>query len=427
MVTTAIFASFAVFLVLTVPIGVSLGLASTVAVLCSTKMKFTHITQTMVTAIDSFPLMAVPFFILAGEIMGRGGISKRLLNTARAYFGSYTGGLGLVTVAACMFFAAISGSGPATVAAIGSLMIPSMVDKGYSKGYSGALVAASGSIGVIIPPSIPMVVYSVAVGTSISTMFMAGIIPGILIGIALIIMNYFISKKEGYGGEREHYTLREKLRITRDAIWSLLVPFIILGGIYGGVFTPTEAAAVAVIYGIIIGLFVYKDIKIRDLYDILRQAGLTTATAMIIMGTAAIFGRILTMEQVPNRVAAFITSMTDNWILVLMMINVLLLVVGCFMETLAAILILAPILLPVVKQVGVDPIHFGIIMIVNLAIGFITPPLGVNLFVAAGIAKISLESICRSIVKPLVAMLVVLMLITYFEELSLWVPSLLTN
>ncbi|MCD8139247.1 MAG: TRAP transporter large permease [Planctomycetaceae bacterium] len=427
MVTTALFLSFVVFLVINVPIGVSLGLASVVAIHLSPRMQYTHLTQSLVTAIDSFPLMAVPFFILAGEIMGRGGISQRLLGTARAFFGNFTGGLGLVTVAACMFFAAISGSGPATVAAIGSLMIPSMIEKGYSKGYSTAIVAASGSIGVIIPPSIPMVVYSVAVGTSISSMFMAGIIPGVMIGLSLMIMNYFISKKNGYGGEREIFTTAQKLRVAWDAKWSLLVPFIILGGIYGGIFTPTEAAAVAVIYGIVVGLFVYRDIKFRDLYDIFCQAGLTTATAMIIMGTAAIFGRILTMLQVPTKVAAFITSMTDSQIYILLMINVLLLIVGCFMETLAAILILAPILLPVVKAVGVDPIHFGIVMIVNLAIGFITPPLGVNLFVAAGIGKISLEEICKSIIVPLLVMIVVLLFITYVPGLSLWIPQYLTR
>ncbi|MDR1535082.1 MAG: TRAP transporter large permease [Planctomycetota bacterium] len=425
MVTMWLFLSFAACLVVTVPIGASLGIAAVVAVHLSPKMQYTHVTQTMVTAIDSFPLMAVPFFILAGEIMGRGGISQRLLGTARAFFGSYTGGLGLVTVVACMFFAAISGSGPATVAAIGSLMIPSMISRGYSISYSGALVAAAGSIGVVIPPSIPMVVYSVAVGASIRDMFLAGFIPGILIGLALIATNYLIARKEGYGGEREHYTLKEKLAVTWDAKWSLLVPFIILGGIYGGVFTPTEAAAVAVIYGIVVGVFVYRDIKIPELYDIFRHAGLITATAMIIMGTASVFGRILTMEQIPGRVALFIASITESRFLILLMINILLLIVGCFMETLAAILILAPILVPVAEMIEVDKIHFGLVMIVNLAIGFITPPLGVNLFVAAGIAKISLEAICRSIVLPLVAMIIALTFITYIPGLSLWIPRLL--
>lgn len=420
-----LFLSFAVFLILRVPIGAALGLASLTAIIFSPSMDISFLTQSLITAIDSFPMMAVPFFILAGEIMGRGGISKRLLSTARAFFGRYTGGLGFVTVAACMFFAAISGSGPATVAAIGGLMIPSMVDKGYSRSYSGGIVAAAGSIGVIIPPSIPMVIYSVAVGTSISAMFMAGIGPGLLVGIALITLNFFVSKKEGYVGDEEVLTVKEKLKIAWEAKWSLLVPIIILGGIYGGIFTPTEAAAVAVIYGIVVGLFIYRDIKLADLFDVFRQAGLTTATAMIITGSAAAFGRILTVEQVPVRIANFITSITDSKILVLLFINILLLIVGCFMETLAAIIILAPILLPVATAVGVDPIHFGIIMIVNLAIGFVTPPLGVNLFVACGIANIKLEQISKAIIKPLVVMIAVLLLITYVPQISMFLPSLM--
>jgi C4-dicarboxylate transporter DctM subunit len=408
-----------------VPIGVALGIASLAAIIASPTMDITFLVRSLVSASDSFPIMAVPFFILAGEIMSRGGISERLLDTARALFGNYTGGLGLVTVATCMFFAAISGSGPATVAAIGSLMIPSMTMKGYSKDYSSAIVASAGSIGVIIPPSIPMVVYSVAVGTSISSMFIAGILPGIFIGFGLIVLNYFISKKAGYVGDGQRYTIQEKLKIIWDAKWSLLVPLIILGGIYGGIFTPTEAAAVAVLYGLVVGVFVYRDIRVKELFDIFRRAGLTTVTATIILGAATALGRILTMEQVPVRLAGWITSFTDSKIVILLLINILLLIVGCFMETLSAILILAPILLPVVTAVGVDPIHFGIIMVVNLAIGFITPPVGVNLFVACGIAKIPLENISKAIVKPLIVMIIVLLFITYVPQISLTLPGLM--
>jgi C4-dicarboxylate transporter DctM subunit len=425
MATPVLFITFIVCLAINVPIGAALGVASLAAIIVSPVMNISLLTRSLVTAIDSFPLMAVPFFILAGEIMGRGGISLRLLNTARVLFGRFTGGYGLVTVATCMFFAAISGSGPATVAAIGSLMIPSMVDKGYAKGYASAIVSAAGSIGVIIPPSIPMVVYSVAVGTSISTLFIAGVLPGLLIGFALMIINYIISRKKGYAGEVERYTTAEKVKVLWDSKWSLLVPIIILGGIYGGIFTPTEAAVVAVLYGLIIGIFVYRDIKTREVYDIFRQAALTTATAMIILGSATAFGRILTREQIPTHLANMIISFTDSRIVILLLINILLLIVGCFMETLAAILILAPILLPVVTRVGVDPIHFGIIMVVNLAIGFITPPVGVNLFVACGIAKISLEDISRSILKPLIVMIIVLLFITYIPQISLFLPSLI--
>ncbi|MDR1626747.1 MAG: TRAP transporter large permease [Spirochaetia bacterium] len=425
MATPALFVTFVICLAINVPIGAALGVASLAAIIASPTINISLLTRNLVTSIDSFPLMAVPFFILAGEIMGRGGISRRLLDTARALFGRFTGGYGLVTVATCMFFAAISGSGPATVAAIGSLMIPSMVDKGYAKGYAGAIVSAAGSIGVIIPPSIPMVVYSVAVGTSISTMFIAGVLPGLLIGFALMVINYSISRKNGYVGEDRRYTVAEKAKIVWDSKWSLLVPIIILGGIYGGIFTPTEAAVVAVAYGLLVGVVVYRDIKVREIYDIFRQAGLITATAMIILGAATAFGRILTREQVPAHLANMIVSFTDSRFVILMLINILLLIVGCFMETLAAILILAPILLPVVTRVGVDPIHFGIIMIVNLAIGFITPPVGVNLFVACGIAKISLEEVSRAIIKPLIVMVIVLLLITYIPSISLLLPALL--
>jgi len=388
-------------------------------------MDLTFLARTLVTASDSFPIMAVPFFILAGELMSRGGISIRLLSFARVLFGKYTGGFGFVAIAACMFFSALSGSGPATVAAIGSLMIPSMAENGYDKSYSSALVACAGSLGVIIPPSIPMVVYGVAVGASIGALFIAGIFPGILIGVALIILNYFISRKAGYRGDPHVYTTRERFSILWDAKWAAFMPFIILGGIYGGIFTPTEAAAVAVAYGLLVGMFVYRDIKLKDLFGIFSGAALTTATIMIILGAASAFGRILTLEQIPVRLSNWILSLTNSKILILLIINILLLFVGCIMETLSAILILAPILLPIAESIGVDRVHFGIIMVVNLAIGFVTPPVGVNLFVACGIAKLPIERIAKAALKPLAVMILVLMFITYIPEISLFLPGLM--
>ncbi|WHH57022.1 TRAP transporter large permease [Petroclostridium sp. X23] len=425
MISLILFGSFVVFLILNVPIGVALGLSSMVTIFYGGKLNISFMTQSLVTSVDSFPLMAVPFFILAGEIMGRGGISSRLLKTAKLVCGKYTGGLALVTVVTCMFFAAISGSGPATVAAIGGLMVPSMIEKGYNKGFAASIIASAGGIGVIIPPSIPMVIYCVSTGVSISTIFIAGFIPGVLIGVALMIWSWYYAKKNGYTGDSEKYTLKEKWAVVNDAKWSLLVPVIILGGIYGGIFTPTEAAAVAVIYGLVIGVFVYRDIKLPDIADILIKSSLVTATCMIILGTATTFGRLLTVEQIPVKLANAIIAFTDSKIVILLLINILLLFVGCFMETLAAIIILAPILLPVVTAVGVDPVHFGIIMIVNLAIGFITPPLGVNLFVTCGIAKLSLEEISKAIIKPLGILIVVLLLITYIPAISLALPGLL--
>ena len=421
-----LFLFLAIVLAMGVPIGISLGVASVAGIAVIGSYQLELIAQSMITALDSFPLMAVPFFILAGEIMGQGGISKRLLNTAEAFFGRYTGGLGMVAIVACMFFAAVSGSAPATTAAIGGIMIPSMIDKKYGADYSSALVASSGSIGVMIPPSIPMVIYSVSASTSISEMFMAGVIPGIMVGVGLCVYNYFHCRKcPDIPKSGKKYTLKEKLLIVWEAKWSLLMPIIILGGIYGGFFTPTESAAIAVVYGLIVSLLIYKDIKVKDLYQIFVKSGLTTATTLIIMGTASTFGRLLNLEQIPTTVAETITSVTSNKYIILLLIIVLLLIVGCFMETLASIIILTPILLPVVTEVGVDPVHFGIIMVVGLAVGFITPPLGVDLFVASGIGKISLEKISKAVVKPMLVMIAILIVIAMVPEISLFLPGLM--
>lgn len=422
-----LFFFLAIALILGVPVGISLGVASIGSILASDGAYQLHlITQSMITALDSFPLMAVPFFILAGEIMGQGGISKRLLNTAEAFCGHYTGGLGAVAIVACMFFAAVSGSAPATTAAIGGIMIPTMIAKKYGDGYSAGLTAAAGSIGVMIPPSIPAVIYSVSANASISDMFMAGIVPGILVGVGLCAFNWFhcLGNHDIIKSERR-YTMREKLWIVWEAKWSLLMPIIILGGIYGGIFTPTESAAIAVVYGLIVSLFLYRDIRFKDLYQIFAKSGLTTATVLIIMGTASTFGRLLNLESIPTDVANAMTALTDNKYVILLLIIALLLLVGCFMETLAAIIILTPILLPVANAVGVDTVHFGVIMIVGLAIGFITPPLGVDLFVASGIAKISLEKISKAIIKPLLVMVAILLLIAVCPPLATFIPSLM--
>lgn len=425
MAIAVLFGVFALMLILRVPIGISLGLASLASIFATGAVQPTYLAQTLVTGCDSFPLMAVPFFILAGELMATGGISRRLLNLADAFLGRRPGGLALVTIVACMFFAAISGSGPATVAAIGGLTIPAMIKQGYDKGYSGAISAAAGSIGVIIPPSIPMVMYSVATGASVGAMFLGGVIPGILIGGSLMIYTNFFCKKRNYiNKEAPPFSWKNVGHAFVDGIWALLVPVIILGGIYGGIFTPTEAAAVAVAYGLFVGCFVYKDLKLNDLFRVFADSALTTATIMIILGTANAFGRIMTMLKVPAMIAAFFTAISSNIIVVLMLINVLLLIVGCFMETNAAIIILAPILLPVVQVLGVNPIRFGIIMVVNLAIGFVTPPLGVNLFVATNVTGTKFGVICRGIV-PIIGVLIIdLLLITYIPPVSMFLPGL---
>ncbi|WMI81285.1 TRAP transporter large permease [Anaerotignum sp. MB30-C6] len=424
-IALVVFGTLIACLVLTVPIGFSLGIASLSYILYTKQLTFGFITQNLVTGVDSFPIMAIPFFVFAGELMGGGGISRRLLNVANVYFGRIQGGLAIVTVVVCMFFAAISGSGPATVAAVGGMVVPTMLQKGYDRKFVLALIAAAGSIGVIIPPSIPMVVYSVTTNSSVSKLFLAGFVPGILIGFVLIGYSYYFARKMGYKGDDQPFSWGRALKETWDSKWALLSPVIILGGIYGGIFTPTEAAAVSVIYSLVIGCLVYKELNLKQLMDVTKNACETTATILIVIGCAAGFSKVLTLGRIPTTVATFLTSMTDSKILILLLINILLLIVGCFMETLCAIMILAPILFPVVTALGVDVTHFGIIMVVNLAIGFITPPLGVNLFVASRVGETTLDAVIKGIVPFLVLMIVTLMLITYIPAISMFLPNVL--
>lgn len=424
-IALVVFATLIICLVLTVPIGFSLGIASLAYILYTKQLTFGFIAQNLVTGCDSFPIMAIPFFVFAGELMGGGGISRRLLNVANVFFGRIRGGLAIVTVVVCMFFAAISGSGPATVAAVGGMVVPTMLQKGYDRKFVLALIAAAGSIGVIIPPSIPMVVYSVTTNSSVSKLFLAGFVPGLLIGLVLIGYSYFFAVSHGYKGDEEPFSAKKALKEVKDSIFALLSPVIILGGIYGGIFTPTEAAAVSVIYSLVIGCLVYKELDLKQLMTVTKNACETTATILIVIGCAAGFSKVLTLGRIPTTVATFLTTMTDSTILILLLINILLLIVGCFMETLCAIMILAPILFPVVTALGVDVTHFGIIMVVNLAIGFITPPLGVNLFVASRVGETTLDDVIKGIIPFLIVMIVVLLFITYVPAISMLLPDLL--
>ncbi|WP_041272765.1 TRAP transporter large permease subunit [Desulfitobacterium hafniense] len=423
--TLLLFAYFILLIIMGVPIAFSLGIATLVTTINSQAIPLDYFSQAAFNGIDSFPIMAIPFFVAAGVIMGSGGLLRRLLNLGNELVGFFPGGLALVTVITCMFFAAISGSGPATVAAVGTMMIPEMKRQGYSVAFSAAIVAAAGSIGVIIPPSNPFVIYGVVGQESVGKLFIAGIIPGVLIGIILMILAYSTSKKNGWKGNKDRIDIIAVLRAAWDAKLALVVPVIILGGIYGGYMTPTEAAAISVTYGLIIGLFVYRDLKFKDMYNCLVESGSTTAVIIILMAMATIFGRFITIERVAETVAAFVLGISTNKVIVLLLINIFLLFVGMVMEALAAIIILTPILLPMVSQLGVDPIQFGVIMVVNLAIGFITPPVGVNLFVASGISKVRIEEITRPAIPLILGMIVILLLVTYIPEISLWLPSLM--
>ena len=404
---------------ISLPIGISLGLSTVIALIFMTDIDTVMVAQTAFASLDSFTLMAIPFFMLAGNFMRYGGISKRLLDLADHIIGFVTGGLGAVTTLTCMFFAAISGSGPATVSAIGSFMMPAMKEKGYDPGYSAALTAAAGTIGVVIPPSIPFVIYGVVTGTYIGSLFLAGIIPGILMGLALMVTNYRTAKKNGWLGSGQRPKLRSVGKATKNAFWALMSPVIILGGIYGGIFTPTEAAAVSCVYTFVIGKFVYKELDMKKLMDCLKDTVLLAGATSFMIGLSSGFAFLLTMKQVPNTVAEALLSVSDNKIVILLIINVFLLIIGCFIDNISSCTILAPILLPVVVALGVDPIHFGIIMTMNLAIGFITPPYGANLFIASAVGNTPMESIIKRVWPLILTITVVLILTTFIPGLSM--------
>ncbi|WP_454960340.1 TRAP transporter large permease [Filifactor alocis] len=406
---------------ISVPIGIALGLATTLTMLISKDVSLNFVAQNAFTSLDSFPLMAIPFFMLAGNIMSYGGVSKKLLNLADALVGKIIGGLAMVTTVTCMFFAAISGSGPATVSAIGSFMIPEMNEKGYSPGFSAAITSVSGAIGVIIPPSIPFVIYGVTSGASIGDMFIAGVIPGILIGLGLMITSYIIAKKEGFKGTKEAPPLGKAFF---EAIPSLTVPVVILGGIYAGIFTPTESAAVGCVYGIFISMVFNKSMSFKDLYNALKDAVLINGATTYMVGLSSSFAFYLTIKQVPFQIGQLLGQI-DNSIVVMLLMIVILLIVGLFIDNISSCIILTPIMLPIVKRFGVDPVHFGIIMTMALAIGFSTPPYGANLFVASAIGNVSVEKMIKYLKWLLLANIIVLLLVTFIPSISMGLLSLI--
>ena len=384
----ALFGYFIVLCAIGVPVAISLGLSTLATIICADTLPIEYMAQVAFTSIDSFPIMAIPFFIAAGVFMGAGGLSHRLLSLADEIVGGTYGGIGLTAIVTCMFFGA-------------------------------ALVAAAGCVGVMIPPSNPFVVYGISAQVSIGDLFMSGIVPGIMVGIVLMRYCYWYSRKKGWRGQEKVRNARTLMHAAWDAKWALMVPVIVLGGIYGGIMTPTEAAAIAAFYGLIVGLFLYKEMDFKCLINSCIESCETSAVIIVLMAMATLFGNIMTIEDVPGTVARAILSFSENKIVILMLINVLLLLVGTFMEALAAIVILVPILLPIVTGVGVSPLHFGVIIVVNLAIGFITPPVGVNLFVASGVAKAKLENIASQALPMIALMLIVLLICTYIPEVPL--------
>jgi C4-dicarboxylate transporter DctM subunit len=421
MLIVQILGGLIVLLFLSVPVAISIGLVS-FAILYEKGLPIVAAIQAAFESLDSFSLMAVPFFILAGNIMQAGGISQRLIGLANAIVGWLRGGLGAAAVLTSMMFATISGSSSATTAAIGSTTIPAMKEKGYPVNFAAATVAASGELGVIIPPSLPMIIYALVMNTSITELFIAGIIPGLLVGLSLMLTVFATASVMGFDRVRPvapREWLRGVLRAAIDASLALLMPVIILGGIYGGAFTPTEAAVIAVAYGFLISFFVYKQLTLAEVGRIFVKSALVSAGILFIVAFASAFGFALTINQVPQQVGAWITSVAGSAFTFLLLVNGLLFVVGMFMETLAAIIILAPILGPVAVHFGIDPLHFGMIFVVNLAIGMVTPPVGVNLFIACEIAGLRIDQLVRPLLIFLAVLAVDVLIISYVPALSL--------
>ena len=419
--SVVLFVMFLLLLLTSTPIAVALGLATFAYFFYYTTIPLTQVPETLFNALNTFPLMAIPFFVLAANIMSQGGISRKLTEAANAVVGGFRGGLAMTAVLSCMFFAAISGSSPATVVAVGTLLIPAMIKNGYGRNFSTGLIATSGSLGILIPPSIPLIVYGIATETSIGDLVLAGILPGIVAGLMLLALVIFISRRRNYGvGEHAiQMTGAERMRAFRDAFLSLLLPIFVLGGIYGGIFTPTEAAAMAVFYALIVSLIFYREIGVRDLPRILLKSSRTSAMIMFIIANGILFSFVLTSERIPAEVTSLFVSLDlDKWAF-LLVINILLLITGCFMETSSAILILAPILLPVATELGVNPVHLGIIMVMNLEIGMVTPPLGLNLFVASGMSGMTVLQVARAAIPSALVLLVALFIVTYVPDIAL--------
>ncbi|HAQ40570.1 MAG TPA: C4-dicarboxylate ABC transporter permease [Clostridiales bacterium] len=430
-----LFISLFIMISVGVPIGFAIGGATMLSMFYCTDLNMVINAQYCYSGISSFTVMAIPFFMLAGLLMSTGGIAKRIVNVASALIDFVTGAIGCVTVLACMFFGALSGSGMATASAIGGMMIPEMRRKGYDPAYAATLVCFGGIVGPIIPPSLSFVLYGATTGTSVPNLFLAGIIPGVLLGIGYLALNIIMCKKNGTDLKAVHTSEESNERVTvkvllqkrfkrilvalKEGFWALLSPVIILGGIYSGIFTPTEAACVSVVYSAIISLFVYKEMTFQQLFKVLVDSAVINGITSFLLGYSTVFSTFLTFEKVPQMITAFLMGFSSNKYVILLLVNLFLLVVGCFLDTVPAIIIIAPMLLPAIKTLGINPVHFGVIMAVNLAIGLCSPPYGCNLFVGAAVAKIKMQSMFKYIMPFMAVSIVMLLLITYVPWLSL--------
>ncbi len=416
--------SLALLLFIRVPVGASLGAAS-ILVYYATGEHFESLALSYYDGLDKFPFIAVPMFLLAGALMEKGGISRRLIAVADCFVGNVQGGLAHVTILACMLFSAISGSGPATTAAVGGLMIPTMLRRQYDKNYSGAVSACGGTLGILIPPSITLIVYGVSADQSVTRLFIAGFLPGILLGCMLMCCATIMARFMTVESDSEPFSVSRTLRTIWEARWALLAPGVIIGGIYGGFVTPTESAVIAVLYGWAVGTFVYKELDWRRTRECLEIAALVTGTIAIIWGASLAFGELITIHQIPQLVTAFIQEVTTSPFFILILISLFLTFVGMWLNTMAQVIILTPMFLPVIKAAGIDPIHFGIVFVVNCEIGYLTPPLGTSLFVAMGIADTTLGAIAKAVLPFIVTMLLCILVLSYFPSISLVLPNLI--
>ncbi|MGI6098069.1 MAG: TRAP transporter large permease [Dethiobacteria bacterium] len=414
---------FLIFLVIGMPVGFALGISAFYYFLFEGGIPAEGFMNTLFSGINEFTLMAIPFFVLAGSLMNEGRLTERLVFLSRALVGHIQGGLAHVNVVTSMFFAGISGSAVADTSAVGSILIPAMEEDGYDRDLATAITAASSCIGPIIPPSIPMVVYAVTAGVSIGGMFLAGVIPGVILGLGQMGLVAYYAKKRGYGATNK-FSFKVLWQAIKEGIWAIGMIVIILGGIFGGLFTATEAAVVAVVYSMLVGFFATKELKITRIPQIFRDAALTTSVVMMVISMAAVFGRVLTMEKIPPAMAEAFMSISDNKIVLLLLLNLFLLFVGTWLELGAAVVILVPVLLPLAGQLGLDPLHFGAIVVINLIIGFITPPLGVCLFVGCAVGNVAFEELVRVIWPFIIIGIILILLITFIPALTTWLPSI---